>query len=41
MSALGYCNLDEAFNNSTIKKKKKSRKNDIDKIEKNNKIVTL
>ena len=32
MSTLGFCNLDEAFNNSTIKKKKKSRKSDIDKI---------
>ena len=32
MNTLSYCNLDEAFNNSTIKKKKKSRKNDIDKI---------
>ena len=32
MSTLGYCNLEEAFNNSTIKKRKKSRKSDIDKI---------
>ena len=32
MGSLGYCNLDEAFNNTTIKKKKKSRKSDIDKI---------
>ena len=32
MSTLGFCNLEEAFNNSTIKKKKKTRKSDIDKI---------
>lgn len=32
MGSLEYCNLDEAFNNTTIKKKKKSRKSDIDKI---------
>ena len=32
MSSLGFCNLDEAFNNSTIKKKKKPRKSDLDKI---------
>ena len=32
MSTLGFCNLEEAFNNSTIKKKKKSRKYDMDKI---------
>ena len=32
MSTLGFCNLDEAFNDSTIKKKKKTRKSDIDKI---------
>ena len=32
MSTLGFCNLDEAFNNSTIKKKKKSRKSDVNKI---------
>ena len=32
MNTLGFCNLEEAFNNPTIKKKKKSRKYDIDKI---------
>ena len=32
MNTLSYCNLEEAFNNSSTFKKKKKRKSDIDKI---------
>ena len=32
MSTLSYCTLEDAFNNSTIKKKKKSRKSEYDRI---------